>query len=392
MGLFWTLPASLKVLLINNLGFSIGFYMILPYLAKHLTGSLGFSASFAGFIIGFRMLSQQGLFLLGGTLADRFNYQSVIMVGCAIRVMGFGLFGYVVGPFGVVLAAFLTGFAGALFSPACQAFLARLSENHPQREKVYALHNLTTQVGAFSGPLIALLLLKYGFSFLCYTSAAVFFMMLLLQWRYLPHLEGSEHDSTLSVWEEWAEVLRLKNFIRFCLLMSVYYLMFNQFYVLLPLGVPDEESVAAMFTLSAIVGVTLQMPLSSLMIRFLSRSARLGTGLALMACSFPLLNLRLGAIYGIPLAPFATVALLTLGVLIVLPPALSMIPEFCGERHQGVAFGVFYFFGGITGALGSGLAAWLWEWNVTVLLLGLLFLGLLFAALLWRQTLKLEKA
>ena len=384
IGFIRSLDAPIKVLLLNNFGFNLGFYMLLPYLSRYLTNDLGFAASFAGFVMGFRMLSQQGLFLVGGTLADRFNYHVVIITDCALRVMGFALFGFVVSPAGVIAAAFMTGFAGALFSPAYQALMARLTQQHPVREKIYALQNVSTEAGAFLGPLCGLLLLQYNFTFLSIVASAIFLFLLVLQWIYLPRLEGSERDSRLPVWADWLSVFRRKNFIMFCFAMSAYYLMFNQLYVLLPLGVPNERSVAAIFTLSAIMGVVLQMPISNLSTRLLSRPARLGIGLALMGSSFPFIRLPLGMVFAIPLGPLLTTTILTLEMLIVFPPAISMVPELGGERNQGVCFGVFYLFAGIAGASGGGITAWLWELHPNALLAGLFVLPVLCSILLWR--------
>lgn len=384
------LSAPIKVLLLNNFGFNVGFYMLLPYLAKHITENLGLAAGFAGFIMGLRMFSQQGLFLVGGTLADRLDYQSVIMTGCGLRVLGFALFGVVAHPLGIVCAAFMSGFAGALFTPAYQALMARLTEGDPNREKIYAFQNATSQAGAFLGPLIGLMMLRRSFAFLSLASAAMFFILLVLQWHYLPRMKGTEHASTLSIREDWMAVFRRRNFILFCLAMAAYYVMFNQIYILLPLSTPNDESVAAIFSLIAVLGVVLQMPVSAIATRLLSRSARLGLGMAVMAISFPVLGLKLGAAGEIPVAPLASATLLSLGMLVVFPPAISMVPELGGERHQGVCYGVFYLFAGIAGASGGGLSAWLWNSNASLLLWGLAGVGVAFALFLWRLTRTME--
>lgn len=387
-----SLPLPVKVLLFNNLGFNVGFYMLLPYLTRHLTEDLGLSAAFAGFVMGFRMLSQQGLFLIGGTLADRFNYQTVILAGCALRVLGFGLFGVAFHPWAIVGAAFLTGFAGALFTPAYQAFLARLTEGHPERESVYALQNVTSQAGALAGPLCGLVLLRYGFSTLCAVAAAVFFLLLLLQWFHLPRLEGTERSSSLPVLTDWVAVFRKRDFLIFCLLMSAYYLMFNQLYLLLPLSSPNDGSVAALFTLSALLSVALQMPLSRFVVGRFSRPLRLTAGMGLMALAFPFLLLRAGTVGPVSVNTLVTTTLLTLGMMIVFPPALSMIPEMGGERRQGICFGVFYLFAGVAGASGGALTAWLWELHPLSLIGGLTLAGLTAAALLGRHGATSERA
>lgn len=352
-----SLSAPIKVLLLNYFGFNLAFYMLLPYLAHHITNGLGLPAGFAGFVMGFRMFSQQGLFLAGGTLADRFNYQWVIMAGCLLRVVGFALFGVASGPVLIVLAAFMTGFAGALFTPACQALMARLTEGHAERERVFALQNVMAQSGMFLGPLAGMVLLKQGFQLLGFMSAAIFLVPLLLQWRYLPRMEGRESHSSDAVLDDWKKVFSQKDFVAFCFIMSMYYVMFNQIYILLPLSVANNESVAAIFPLMAVVSVALQMPENRLTSSLMLRSVRLGLGMALMALTFPALIPDLGVFWNMPVAPLVSAGLLGLGMLIVFPPVFSMIPELGKERHQGVCFGVFYLFAGIAGASGGGLSA-----------------------------------
>lgn len=64
-------PFAIRLLLINQLGVNTGFYLLIPYLAVHLGEDLGMSAAVVGIVLGVRNLSQQGLFLIGGSAADR---------------------------------------------------------------------------------------------------------------------------------------------------------------------------------------------------------------------------------------------------------------------------------------------------------------------------------
>jgi hypothetical protein len=235
-----------------------------------------------------------------------------------------------------------------------------------------------------------MLLLRHGFVFLSAASASIFFLLLLLQWRYLPNLAGTDHASKRTVWDDWRSVLKQWDFIVFCFLMSAYYVMFNQIYIVLPLSVPDNEAVTAIFTLTAILGIILQIPVNQVTTNFFPRPFRLGLGMAVMALSFPILSTDWGTLREIPVAPLVTTAVLSIGMLILFPTALSMIPELGQERHQGVCFGVFYLFAGIAGASGGGLSAWLWDLNQKLLLFGLAGIGVLFALLLWIHTARID--
>ena len=58
---FSGLPAYVQLLLITQLFFNIGFYMVLPYLATYLGETLGLAGATIGLILGLRSFSQQGI-------------------------------------------------------------------------------------------------------------------------------------------------------------------------------------------------------------------------------------------------------------------------------------------------------------------------------------------
>ncbi|MCA1672095.1 MAG: MFS transporter, partial [Actinobacteria bacterium] len=71
-----------RLLMVNQFTINVGFYMLMPYLASYLAGPLGLAAWTVGLVLGIRNFSQQGMFLVGGTLADRFGYKPLIVAGC----------------------------------------------------------------------------------------------------------------------------------------------------------------------------------------------------------------------------------------------------------------------------------------------------------------------
>lgn len=115
---------AVRLLMVNQFAINLAFYMLMPYLAAHLAGQLGLAAWAVGLVLGVRNFSQQGMFLIGGTIADRFGYKAPIMVGCLLRTGGFALLGWVDSLPALMAASAATGFAGALFNPAVRAYLA----------------------------------------------------------------------------------------------------------------------------------------------------------------------------------------------------------------------------------------------------------------------------
>jgi hypothetical protein len=119
------LPAVARLLVLTQLAFNVGFYLVLPFLAGHLADDLGVGSAVIGLVLGLRAFSQQGLFLFGGMLADRFGVRPVVLLGCAVRVAGFVVLGFADALPGILAGAMLTGVAAALFSPAVESALAR---------------------------------------------------------------------------------------------------------------------------------------------------------------------------------------------------------------------------------------------------------------------------
>lgn len=128
MPLFSLRPAATlwpPVLLGSQFVFNIGFYAVVPFLALFLRDDMLLSGGLIGLILGLRTFSQQGMFILGGTLADRYGAKAIILAGCVVRVAGFLLLACGASLWPIILGACLTGVGGALFSPSIEALLAR---------------------------------------------------------------------------------------------------------------------------------------------------------------------------------------------------------------------------------------------------------------------------
>ena len=69
--------------------FNLGFYAVVPFLAIFLRDDLALSGTLVGLILGLRTFCQQGMFLLGGALSDRFGARRVVLAGCMVRISGY---------------------------------------------------------------------------------------------------------------------------------------------------------------------------------------------------------------------------------------------------------------------------------------------------------------
>lgn len=241
-------PAA-RLLITNGLAFNLGFYMMMPFLAQHMGAGLGFAGWACGLVMGMRVFSQQGLFLLGGTLGDRIGYHPAIVWGCLVRSLGFALLGWAESLPILLLAATLTGFAGALFTPCAQAYLA-------------------SQAGMLLGPLVGLTLTQQSYTLTGILAASLFALLGVLQYRVLPKRPVSHQGPRGAILRQWGEIVRQRPFMRFTLLAGSYQILFHQLYLALPAHIqslPDATHLlGGVFTLSAVIGVVLQLPASRL--------------------------------------------------------------------------------------------------------------------------------
>ncbi|MEV0078937.1 MFS transporter [Nocardia neocaledoniensis] len=361
----WSLLAGLaaatpavRLLVLTQLAFNVGFFLVLPYLSVYLTEDLGLRAAFVGAVLGLRTFSQQGLFFVGGALADRWGVKPVVLAGCVSRILGFAGLAVSTTAAGIVVATVLIGFAGALFSPAVESALAVAAGGAEStglsRTDAFALFSVCGQVGAFTGPLLGAVLLMADFSVACLVGAGVFVAILLAQLRWLPATPGAH--ATESWLDGWREVVANKRFLVFAVAMSTQLVAYNQLYLLLPLEVErawgSQAPLGWYFALSSLFVVLAQVPVT----RRVRTAAALPAGLTVMAAGFVamavLAPLRLSGVPGLlPAAAF--VLLLALGQMIVVPISRDLVPRLAGERRLGAYFGLLASLGGLAVLIGS---------------------------------------
>lgn len=356
---FADLDRSLQLLMVNELVTSVSFYMLYPYLAVYFTRDLGMATAVVGLVLGIRALSQQGLTIFGGTLADRLGCKPVIVTGLLLRTVGFGLFAFVSSFPGVLVAAILSGVAGALFSPAARAYIATAGAEG--RTAAFALQNVFGRVGMLLGPPLGVVLLMFDFPVMAIAAAAMFLGLTLLQLAFLPARSGAGAE-TMSVLGAWRDVFTNRPFILFSLAMLGSLTLFNQFYLGLPLEVTRVSGSPAgagmLFTLSGVLTVVTQMPLIRFCQQRWSTSRSLAIGLVAMGLAFIPPMLTQGALpietpwsalsLALNLLPVTVSGtLLTIGLTITNPFSNNLIPVLGRERFVGTYFGVYSMISGI---------------------------------------------
>ncbi|MFH8483310.1 MFS transporter [Streptomyces sp. DSS69] len=361
--------APTRLLMANQFAINLAFYMLMPYLAAHLAGPLGLAAWAVGLVLGVRNFSQQGMFLVGGTIADRYGYKAPIMAGCLLRTAGFGLLGWVDNLPALIAASAATGFAGALFNPAVRAYLA--AEAGERRVDAFATFNVYYQAGMFLGPLVGLALLAADFQAVCTVAAAIFAVLTVLQWCALPDRRGTSAGDTLgpaaSVLAQWRSVLANRPFLLFSGAMIGSYVLTFQVYLALPLaanslGADATKATSGLFVISAAVAVAGQLRLTSWAKSRWRPHQALAAGLSCMGLAFvPLMFTPEGSPLMTLIALVSAVVLLAVGGAIVYPFEMDTVVALCDNRLVATHYGLYNTVSGLGITLGNLAVGALWD-------------------------------
>jgi predicted MFS family arabinose efflux permease len=365
---------SVQLLMVNQFTINFGFYMLMPYLAQHLSGSLGLAGWLVGLVLGVRNFSQQGMFLVGGTLADRLGYKPMIVAGCVLRTVGFATLGLVDSLPALLAASAATGLAGALFNPAVRAYLA--ADSGERRVEAFALFNVFYQAGILLGPVVGMLLTGVDFRVTCLVSAGIFALLSVVQIRALPARRADDDGSRKAgsspegVLSQWRGILANRPFLLFSTAMIGAYVLSFQVYLALPLevrrlageGTFGTSAVALLFAASGLSTVLGQTRLTAWLKARLEPGQALAWGLTAMGLAFvPLLlamavpvpesGVGLWLLSAVP--PTLAALLLALGQMTAYPFEMDTIVRLSGDRLVATHYGLYNSVCGIGITLGN---------------------------------------
>ncbi|MBQ0983196.1 MFS transporter [Streptomyces sp. F63] len=363
--------------MVNQFTINLGFYMLMPYLAGHLSGTLGLAGWIVGLVLGVRNFSQQGMFLVGGTLADRLGCKPLIVAGCVLRTAGFAMLGLVDSLPALLAASAATGLAGALFNPAVRAYLA--ADAGERRVEAFALFNVYYQAGILLGPLVGMVLTGVDFRVTCLVSAGIFAVLSIVQIRGLPARRAGDSGGTEteaagkrreSVLSQWRGVVANRPFLLFSGAMIGFYVLQFQVYLALPMeirrlggdGNSGTAAVALLFAVSGLSTILFQTRVTTWCRARMEPGRALTLGLLVMGAAFtPLLagtavpvpagGAALWLLAAVP--PTLAALLLALGTMIAYPFEMDTIVRLSGDRLVATHYGLFNTICGVGITLGN---------------------------------------
>ena len=380
-----------QLLLASQLIFNIGFFSVVPFLAVVMRDDFGMGTMAVGIVLGARTFAQQGLFLFGGALADRWGARQSMIAGCLVRVTGFLLLAWASDFPLFLIGAVVTGIGGALFAPAMQSLVASIAERASvekggvqgdstpnaaarknQGSSLFALLVICSELGTVVGPLLGALLLNTSFDTALLVAAGVFAVMAAVFLCFLPkpRRDGATTSSNLPAAAPPSDLwscLREKKFIGFAAFYSVNLLATNQLYFGLPVELERSgagvSSLAVVFAYASVLTITLQWPIARLM-RKAGPKIALSLGFALQSLGFA--SLATLAVFpspsGLPMFPaLVLITGIALGNMCVMPMAMGLVMEFAAGRPTGAYYGLLASAGGLAVVLGNAALAPLYE-------------------------------
>ncbi|GAA2508301.1 MFS transporter [Streptomyces thermolineatus] len=352
---------SVQLLMVNQFTINLGFYMLMPYLAAHLSGTLGMAGWTVGLVLGVRNFSQQGMFLVGGTLADRLGCKPMIVAGCLLRTAGFAALGLVDSLPALLAASAATGLAGALFNPAVRAYLA--ADSGERRVEAFALFNVFYQAGILLGPLVGMALTGIDFRVTCLVAAGIFALLSVVQIRALParRADGAKEgrdEGRRGVLAQWRGILANRPFLLFSAAMTGSYVMTFQIYLALPLEVRrlggegpfGTGAVALLFAVSGLSTILLQTRVTAWCRARTEPGRALTLGLLTMGAAF--VPLLLATAVPVPdggtarwllaaVPPVLAALLLAAGTMIAYPFEMDTVVRLSGDRLVATHYGLY---------------------------------------------------
>ncbi len=346
---------------INTMGFSL----VMPFMAMHLVEDRGATGAFYGaiyLVAGLVAALAQGI---SGELADRIGRRKMMIGGLSLRALNMAALGWAVLVTASVptigLLVISNGLLRAWFEPAASAAVTELSPP-ASRVAAFGLQRIGLNIGWAVGPALGGFLASHSYGTLFFVAAPATLVTILailpVKDQPRPEAQAVERPARLSLEVAWAALRENRVFAGYLVLVLLGSVMTVQIFSTLSLYASaslgmTKADVGLLYTINGLFVVLLQVPAVALvkpwgMRRALVFGAMLyGVGYVIFGVSGGFVGLAVG------------MAVLTAGE-VIFAPALSDTAATLGDpARMGRAFGLFGLmqtFGISLGPLVGGLA------------------------------------
>ncbi|WP_294343538.1 MFS transporter [Prosthecochloris sp.] len=339
--------SGLRILLVYTFFMVTGFTMLMPMVAVHYVNDLGMAATLVGVALALRQITQQGLAIGGGILADLYGTKLMIGLGVTVRAIGFAGLAFADSALPLFIALTVSAVGGALFEAPYQAAIAALTTSS-DRTRYYSLSNWVSGVASTVGPLLGAILVGFDFMTVCLVSSALFFLCLVVITR-LPVIHT--HRESGHVTDNIRLVGQDRRFASLIMLMAGYWIVAVQMGIIIPLqaGITSGSKGGAgiALALSAAITIALQYHLTSRLSRSYSNHAILTAGIVVFSAGMGAIAL-FQSFSGL----LFCVAVISTGAVLVRPTYQAIIADTANPKALGTYLGASSLSLGFGGAIG----------------------------------------
>ena len=367
----------------------VAYYATQAVLAIYLTEQLRFSTQLTGWLVGTFGLVVWFLPILGGTLADRFGFRRALMFAYLVMTLGYFLLGslsatwmeplrHALGDKWLVLAVLMIPALGPGMVKPCVAGTTARASKENVRSIGYSIYYTLVNIGGFIGPLVAFAVrqkLGWGIENVFRIAACSVFLMFWVTLFFFHEPSRVAEEKVASVREAITNmfvVLANVRFVLFLGIVALYYIVFWQIYVGLPLFIRQfvnpNAGVDATISVEAFTVICCQV-LIAVFTRKIPTFRTIAIGIFLTSISWLILMLPLPAgevtlhlgfaaptIYTMTLYVAATLFVLALGEIMLSSRYYDYISRLAPSGQQGLYMGyaflpiaIGYFIGGPLG-------------------------------------------
>lgn len=346
---------------------------MIPFLVVILTASRGLSITGAGLVMAVMSLSYLLSALVGGPLGDRAGRRTAMLSGLALRTAGLAGYAWVAGFPALLGSAALVGLGGGLFLPSAKAGIAALATDE-NRSAAFSVRGVAANVGTTVGPLVGAVLAPRVPAAMFWLASALHLTLWLGTWALYPpdrprrpgtqmHGAGQEHRERQGhrglQGRQERQVLSLfrdRAYLAFSLLSLAIWALYTQLTISIPLRALDiglgTAASGVIWSLSSVEIILLQVPINNLLLRRLHPltaialgAGFLGLGLGMVAFTFTLTGL------------LTAVGVFTIGEMLVMPTADTVVSDLSPPAGLGAYFGVAAFVWGLGEGSGNLIGA-----------------------------------
>ncbi len=361
------IPRPLYLLVASAFLMNAGQFMVLPFLALYLTGTVRETPWQVGTVLSANLLCARVLPLAMGLLGDRTSHGATIVAGAVTRGLGFLAFAMAHQFAATVGASALVGLGTALYTPSVKAIFATQPE--AWRVRVFTLFNQALNLGAVAGPLLGSLALLAGAT-RPFVWGGVLFLTLAAA-LFIARCAYQAAPARTPLRTSLGRVLAHRPFMAFTGASVLFWILYAQLTLSLPLIAYRlghmQAAVSALFVVNGLSGAVLMI--------WLRRAFATQRPLALVRAGLLLVGVGRALVPVVPAMAWllACVVVYTLGETLVFPASDMAVAAYSesAPADAGAFFGLFSLSWALGGTVGNYLGAWLmarggpvWPWLI----------------------------